>query len=318
MAYKQVWGTDAYGGYLAFDKLSKQMRHTNQPLMAFRQFCRPEPGIGKRKGDTIYFDRVSNVDTPGAALTEEATIPESRLTISRGSGTVDEYGLSVPFTGKLEELAEFDPSNVIQVALKNDEAKVLDAAAGAEFQTAQVTYTPTGTTGTPGGTFSASGIGTAATRDVMCFDIKQIRDYMVKTMLVPKYDGKDYICVASTDFLRGIKDDDYFIEAKHYGDPKSLFGSEVGRLEGIRFIEETNVLDNTIGSTSYGGEAVIFGADPVVELVVLPEEIRTKTPEDYGRIKGLAWYYVGGYQAVWSDIDPAVAGQCSIVHVTST
>lgn len=318
MGYQQVWGTDSYGGYLAFDKLSKKIRHVAQPMMVFRQFARVEPGLGKNRGDTLYFDRVSDLDTPGAALTETDVIPESRVSITRGNLVMTEYGRAVPFTGKLEALAEFSPDSVIQVALKNDQAKVLDSACGAQFQTAQVTYTPTGTIGSPGGTFSASGVGTAATRDVMVYDIKMIRDYMVKTMRVPKYDGKDFICIASTDFLRGIKDDNYFIEAKHYGDPQSLFNSEVGRLEGIRFIEETNVLDNTIGTTSYGGEAVIFGEDPVVEGVAIPEEIRVKIPEDYGRIKGVAWYYLGGYQAVWSDIDPAVAGQCRIVHITST
>ena len=319
MAYKMVWGTDAQGGYLANNKLSKQIRYAAQPLMFFRQFVRIEPGLGKNKGDTIEFDRISDVADSGGALSETSTIPETQVTISRGSLTVNEYGNSIPYTGKLEALAEFSPDNIITVAFRNDMAKVLDSACGAAFKAAQVKYTPTGTAGTPSGVFAPNGTaGAAATRNIQMYDIKQIRDYMVKTMLVPKYDGKDYVCIASTDFLRGIKDDDYFIEAKHYGDPQSLFNGEVGRIEGIRFIEETNVLSNTLGTTSYGGEAVIFGADPVVEGLVTPEEIRAKIPTDYGRSKGVAWYFLGGFQGVWTDISPAVAGQARIVHITST
>ena len=41
-----------------------------------------------------------------------------------------------------------------------------------------------------------------------------------------------------------------------------------------------------------------FGEDTVGEGVVIPEEMRAKIPTDYGRSKGVAWYYLGGFGIV--------------------
>ena len=38
-----------------------------------------------------------------------------------------------------------------------------------------------------------------------------------------------------------------------------------------------------------------FGEDTVAEALVVPEEMRGKIPTDYGRAKGIAWYYLGGF-----------------------
>lgn len=38
--------------------------------------------------------------------------------------------------------------------------------------------------------------------------------------------------------------------------------------------------------------------DTVAEAIVTPEEIRGKLPSDYGRSKGVAWYYEGGFALV--------------------
>jgi hypothetical protein len=47
---QQRWAVSADGGYLANPQLSKELRVAAQPLMRFRQFVRPEPGFGKKKG----------------------------------------------------------------------------------------------------------------------------------------------------------------------------------------------------------------------------------------------------------------------------
>jgi hypothetical protein len=49
----QLWGTTTLGGNLSIGMLSKKLRQTAQPLIRGDQFCRPEPGAGKHKGDTI-------------------------------------------------------------------------------------------------------------------------------------------------------------------------------------------------------------------------------------------------------------------------
>jgi len=312
----QNWKTDADGGYLANDVLSKKIRQIAQPQMKFRQFCRVEPGLGKGKGDTIKFDRVSNVASSGRAITEFETMPETSITVTQGTVTVSEYGNSIPYTGKLEALSEFDVNNIWTKALLDDQKKVLDAAVGAVFKTCKIKYIPTGTAGTPTGTFDTDGtVSTAATRDISWFDIGTIRDYMVSNLYMPFYDDDNYVCIANAGFLRAVKNDATWQEVANYASPQSRLTGEVGKIEKIRFIEESNVMANTLGTTSYKGEAIVFGGDAVIEGLVIPEEIRAKIPTDYGRSKGVAWYAMLGFGEVWNT---ANAGEARIIHITST
>lgn len=41
-----------------------------------------------------------------------------------------------------------------------------------------------------------------------------------------------------------------------------------------------------------------MGEDTVAEGIAVPEEMRGKIPSDYGRSKGVAWYYLGGFGLV--------------------
>ena len=38
--------------------------------------------------------------------------------------------------------------------------------------------------------------------------------------------------------------------------------------------------------------------DTVAEAIAVPEEVRGKIPSDYGRSRGVAWYYLGGFGIV--------------------
>jgi hypothetical protein len=44
-----------------------------------------------------------------------------------------------------------------------------------------------------------------------------------------------------------------------------------------------------------------MGGDTVTEAICIPEEIRAKIPGDFGRSKGIAWYYLGGFGLVHDD-----------------
>ena len=303
----QVWSVSATGGYLANAKLSKTMRHATQPLFKFRQFTRMEKAIGKGKGDTVDFNKVSNIQTAGGSISEASRIPESNILIRRGQLVMQEYGNSIPYTGKLDDLSEFSVDNLITMALRNDMAKTLDSAVASKFKESDISYTPTSSSA---GTFDVDGtVNTTATANLSVFHVKEIVDAM-KTGIyssvgtgnpVPPWDGENYICIASVKALRGIKDDPDFEEVMKYADPERLLTGEVGRFYGVRFIEtnHTSSLSNGVGTSSVLGEAIFFGSDPVIEAVAVAEEIRAKIPEDYGRSKGVAWYGLMGFENVW-------------------
>jgi N4-gp56 family major capsid protein len=281
---------------MANDTLSKQLRHVSQPMMKFRQFVDVKEALGSSKGTTVWFDKISNISTAGGTLTETNTIPEHQYTLSTGQIVVTEYGNAVPFTGKLDTVSEFSVDNVVTRVLRDDMAKVLDSAAAAQFKETAAKYCALTTTTfalTTDGTFTST-----ATSNLNAYHVKNCVDQL-KTWNVPKYDGDNYICIASIKAIRGLKDDSDWEDAAKYGDPDRLFAGEIGRYYGCRFVEETNYLSNAAGVSSLYGEACFFGADAVMEAVATPEEVRAKIPTDYGRSKGLAWYGICGWKILW-------------------
>lgn len=312
----QAWQVNTLGGYLANPSLSRQVRQAASTMMRFRQFLRPEPGFGRKKGESILFDKISKVVTAGNKLVETQRIPETNITITQGTLTVYEWGNSVPYTGKLEDLAEYSVDNIWSVALRDDMAEVLDAASADAFQLCKIKATPTGTAGAPTITFDTDGtISNAATRNVQTFDIEEIVLYLKSTLKARKYDGENYVCVHAPAFTTAIRNSSDWRNAAQYGDPERLFKGEIGRYCGVRFVEESNTLSDALGTTSYRAEAIFFGADPAIEGVAIPGEMRSKIPEDYGRSKGVAWYALLGFQITWDTANPREA---NVVHVHST
>lgn len=85
-----------------------------------------------------------------------------------------------------------------------------------------------------------------------------------------------------------------------------IYNGEIGKFEGTRFIEQTNIPKGKYNSGNYvtagsftawsaalSDWAFFFGEDTAAEAIVVPEEMRGAIPSDFGRSKGIAWYYLG-------------------------
>ena len=308
----QLWVTDSLGGFLGNVKLSKQLRFAAQPMMKFRQFCQVKGALGKNRNDTLLFNKVRNISTQGGTLVETDTIPERQLTIGQGTLVITEYGNAIPYTGKLDALAEFDVDDAVTVTIRNDMAKVIDLAVSDQFLECELKYLAVATTSYDLATIST---GSAAAGSETCttglneYHVRSIVD-LLKKGNVPTYDGKDYMCIASIDALSSLKSAPDWVDANKYGDPTKFFSGEVGRFYGCRFMEENNVLSNTQGGGAQG-EAVFFGADACMEGIAIPEELRAKIPTDYGRSQGIAWYALLGWKKIW---DVANDAEPHIIH----
>jgi N4-gp56 family major capsid protein len=312
----QVYSVSTLGGNWSQPYLSERMRHVAQPMFRFRQFVDVKEAIGKQRGDTWLFDKAGNVATQGGTLTETNTIPETNFVTNQGTGQIFEYGNSIPFTQKLMNLAQFQLEPVTEQKLRDDMVKVLESACGTQYTntdfiavctaTNSVIFTTNGTA-----TASASANGSAA-------NTRSIVDYM-KKKLIPKYDGRNYICIASVGWLSGMHSDTGtggWVDVSKYTVQFStnIFNGEVGNYYMTRFVEETGFLNNAIGSSTAYGQAIFFGSDIVYEAVAVPEEIRVKIPTDFGRDQGLAWYALLGFKLVWN---LAADGEQHLVYVTS-
>jgi len=314
----QTWVTGSLGGtgIGAVPYLTDQVRKVAQPLFRLRQFADVKENIGKGRGDTWLFDKTANVATQGGTLIETNTIPETQFTVTQGTGTVTEYGNSVPMTLKAQTLEKIQLDSLTEAALRDDLVKVLESAAGAQFATTDYVAVCSSTASV---VFTTNGTATAtATSDLTAANVRSIVDYMKKRN-IPKYDGRNYICVASVSALSGLHADTGaggWVDLNKYSDTfaKNPIMGEVGEFYMTRFVDETGYLSNTIGSGSTRGQAVFFGSDAVYEAVSVPEEIRVKQSADYGRDLGLAWYALLGFKIVWN---LAADAEQHIVFVTS-
>lgn len=309
------WTFDAPTGVFKNHDLSDRLRVAAIAETKFMQFVRPEPGYGKKMGESITITRVSNIAEPtNGRLAENQRIPEDEIVLTTIAITVTEWGRSVPFTSLTQDLAIFDIENIIQRKLRDQMALVMDGAAADAFQTAQVKAIPDGISSI---VFDTDGVAsTTATVNMNVFHVEQIRDFMFSTLFVPPLEGDDYIGLVSTKAKRGIISDPAWEQWHKYTDPSNKFNSEIGRLENIRFVEinNTNALSGSLGSGSVLGEALVFGEDSVVMAVAEDPELRAAIPQDFGRQKSVAWYGILEFGIVW---DTATAGEARIVHVTS-
>ena len=301
MAQGQVWLTNTLGGYMWSPNLSRVLRTVVQPLVKFRQFADIKDAAvqGKGKGQTFQWNVYSDISSQGTTLTETSTMPESNFTITQGTMTITEYGNSVPFTEKLDDLSLHPVKEVIQKVLKNDAKKALDQAAYNQFNQAALRVCPATNTTTDAVTLTTNGTCTLTNSIAMGNGhVKAIVDLM-KERNIPPYMGDDYICVAHPSTLRNFKND--LEQVRKYVDVgyQNVINGETGRHETTRFVEQTNISKEN-WTASKSNQAFFFGADTVAEGIVIPEEMRGKIPTDFGRSRGIAWYYVGGFGIVHS------------------
>lgn len=295
----QLWATDSEGGYMYSDRLSKVLRYAVQPLVKFRQFAdvKDAAGQGKGKGDVYHWNVYSDVANQGAAIIETNTMPETNFTITQGTLTMTEHGNSVPYTGKLDDLSEHSVTEVIDKVLKNDAKKAFDIASHAQFDLTPLRVVPTSGTATDSVALTTNGTATATNNVAMGKDhVKAIVDLM-KERNIPPYMGDDYGCLGHPSTFRKLKND---LESVHQYTPEGfrmILNGEIGRYENARFFEQTNIAKSGFGSAK-SNWAYYFGGDTVAEAIVIPEEMRGKIPSDYGRSRGIAWYYLGGFGIV--------------------
>jgi N4-gp56 family major capsid protein len=295
-------------GYLTNNKLSMDFQKVAQPLFRFRQFVDTKEAFGKQQGQAVNWLKVANVSDYGKQVAETNVAPETTQTLTWGTTTVTEYMNSVPFTFKLEALSEFDIKAIIKGGLMDDMVKVIDGTVEREFNKTPLRYI--GTTTTTGTCYTASTASSLTnTSELNSYHIRKMRLELEKR-LVPAYDG-DFVCIASLEAAESLEGALETVNSYTETGYKRVMDGEIGRIHGVRVVKDSwasrNVFDAAAGTataTSWtigkSGPAYMFGKPTVMEAVAVPEEIRLKVVTDYGRSKGMAWYFLGGWSIMWS------------------
>ena len=319
---QQVWVTSTLGGYLTNPTLSRKIWDASQPLMRFTQFCNiKEDALNAGgKGAIILFDKIGDIPGTHGTLVETSTMPRATFVLGQGTATVAEYGVAIPFTGKLEKVSEYNVDNMVHKRLRNHQAQTLDRACHAAFVDTLGKYVATATDGY---SLSTDGVGTGnAGSNLNSYHVKNICDQLTMWN-VPPYDNEgNYVCIASVKALRGLTDDTTWIDVYRYTKPDQRLTNEAGKMYNCRFVKENHILSNALNS-SYG-EAVFFGDDAVMEIPIMPPTV-TYEEKDHGRDKSIAWKCLTTFKSIWCDIggktgdsvDTTKGWTPHIIHVTT-
>ena len=206
---------------------------------------------------------------------------------------VTEFGNSVPYSKKLDDLSRHPVKEVIHKVLRHDARKTLDRAAHEQFDSTVVTVSPTAGTDPVSVTVETGGATITNNVAMNKEHIKSIADVMKERDITP-FMNDDYFAISRPTTLRPFKNELEDIHQYVESGMQLIYNGEVGRYEGMRFVEQTNI--PTEGWTNGKSDAVFFfGSDTVAEAIVEPEQVRGKIPTDFGRSRGIAWYYLGGF-----------------------
>ena len=308
----QLFVTNSLGGFYASFNLSKELRMGVQATSKFRQFADVKDAWGKveRTGQTFTWDVVPMMTRGNRALTETNTIPQGNHTVVQGTLTMNERGFSVPFTEALESMAMLSVKQPIMKVLKYDASVDLDALCHQQFNATPLRVVST-TSADTAFTITTNSSATATNTTFLSkINVRAICDGM-KGRNIPYYTANDYYAISRPAGLRILKNDLESVQLYTETGLEMIMAGEIGRYDTVRFVEQTNIPTggatdsttfdpftdtgdawNTVGA---GDWVFFFGSDTVCEAVHTPEEIRAKIADDYGRSKGIAWYYLGGY-----------------------
>jgi hypothetical protein len=175
---------------------------------------------------------------------------------------------------------------------------------------------PTGGSSTTAVTLSTGGT-TAITNNVaLRKDHVKVISTTMQERNIPAFEGEDYAAITHPSTTETFRSD---LESIHQYTETGLaqvFAGEIGRYSNIRFIHQTEIPKGHANDAAFSASSasanyiysatddawnialsswcLFIGADTVIEAPAIPEEIRAKLPGDYGRDKGIAYYYLGG------------------------
>jgi N4-gp56 family major capsid protein len=308
----ELWSANR--GFMSSETLSEELRYALQPMMRFRQFCDVEVALGKNVGDVYNWNTYGDTDDEAGNLDESLPMPETGFPVSQGTVTINEAGIAVPYTGKFDALSEHPVKQIIHNTLKRNANRYFDRAAHAQFDDTLLTVVG----GSAGAlTFTDTGIPNGTNNVAMSFDhVKSVSDRMQERN-IPLFDAENYVAVMRPSTMRPVLDD---LEDIHKYVPEGwgrIMNGEKGRADAVRFVAQTNIPSEG-WSNAKSDAAYFFGSDTVTEVVACPEEIRGKIPDDYGRGKGIAWYYLGAFAITHNNATNALTkAQCRIIKWAS-
>lgn len=318
---------DQYDGFIHSNQVSNKLRESLRPRAKLRQFAtlpdELETTAVQGKGERFYWNVIGKPAMQNFRLNETERIPSSTLSTTQNSLVVTEMGRAIERTEKAETLSMQRWEKIIKSALAYMASHQFEVEVYLQLKGTPLWVAPSGGTSTTAVTLTTNS-STVTTNNVAfgTGHVKAINDLMQIRNIPPNMDRDAYVAVGGISTLRPVSNDlETINQYTETGYSRIMFG-EIGRYDDMIFVKQNMIASGgAVDSTTYDpytdtadawnnaqSDWIVFlGDDPVTEAAVVPEEIRAKLPEDYGRDKGAAWYYLGGFGLTYPDATNARA-----------
>lgn len=203
-----------------------------EPYLVHDQFGQKQP-IPKNGGKTIEFRKYSPLAKALTPLTEGVTPNGQKLNMSVITATVAQYGGYVTLSDVL--LLTAIDNNLLQATelLASQAGRTLDTV------TREVLQGGTNVMYAQGGASRAAlAYTSAASNNNMTFDDIRKAVRALKVQNAPKINGS-YVAIVHPDVSYDIMSDPKWVNVKTYSDPDGMYEGEIGKIEGVRFVETT-------------------------------------------------------------------------------
>ena len=203
-----------------------------EPLLVHDQFGQKQP-IPKNGGKTIEFRKYSPLAKALTPLTEGVTPNGQKLQVTNLTATVAQYGGYVTLSDVL--LLTAIDNNLLQATelLASQAGRTLDTV------TREVLQGGTNVMYAQGGASRAAlAYTSAASNNNVTFDDIRKAVRALKIQNAPKINGT-YVAIVHPDVAYDIMSDPKWVNVKTYSDPDGMYEGEIGKIEGVRFVETT-------------------------------------------------------------------------------
>lgn len=184
--------------------------------------------IPKGKTKTIAFDKLSPLPKASTPLTEGITPKGMAVNITRVKGEPEQFGNYVSYTDQLDFFANDPSPEVLKYTelLSENQIETYEALDAMELASGlNVFYA--------GGAESRA----ALTENLTVKDVRAAVTSLKRNKVQPA-DGKDYVAFVHPDVVFDLWSDPEWRQPHTYSDTTELYTGEIGKLFGVRFIED--------------------------------------------------------------------------------
>ena len=228
-----------------------------EPNLVHDQFGQKHP-IPKNGGKIIEFRKYDSLPKALTPLTEGVTPNGQKLSMSVITSNVQQYGGYIELSDILL-LTAIDNNLVQATKLLGSQAgrtldtitrEVLNGGSNVQYAEGQVTAR------------NALVGGQASGNHYLTVDAVRRAVRFLKVMNAPKING-NYVGIIHPDVSYDLMSDPKWVNVKTYSDPDGIYEGEIGKIEGVRFVEtsEAKVFEGAGASGVDVYSTLILGAD---------------------------------------------------------